>query len=142
MNFISQEKKDAIHTRINDLYDMCGSVSPIIYFIDALTKQFNSLVENDCKAFEIGLSDTERKMKLFYNKDGVSKLTADSDCFNHLMVYKVRNVNESEGRYFHHIELANLFIRTLMKKTGDTKYQLSKIFNGYSVCVDSPIFFT
>jgi len=138
MNLISQEKKTAIRTRINDLYTMCGSISPIIYFIDALTKEFNSIIGNNCKAFEARLSVIERRIELYYNKEGVWKSKAESEILNHLMVYAVRDRNELESRYFYHLELANLFIKNHPKNAN---YNLSKIYNGYSVVVNTPFFF-
>jgi hypothetical protein len=57
------------------------------------------------------------------------------------MIYKVQDAKESEGKYFFHIELANLFIRAAIKQTTDLKYFLHKIYNGYSVSISSPIFF-
>lgn len=141
MNFISEEKRDSIHNRINALYDTCGNLSPIIYFIEGLTNQFNSIVDNDCKAFEFHLKEAENRMQVYYNREGVTREIAESPAFNHLMLYKVQATKESEGKYFFHMELANLFIRATLKKTVDFKYSLNKIYNGYSVCITSPIFF-
>jgi hypothetical protein len=140
---ISEEKKNEVRTRINSLYEMCGNINPIIYYIESLTNQFNSIIDtNDCKAFEVTLAEAERNMLVYYNRNGVSRAVAESQAFNHLMVYKVRNSNESEGRYFFHIELANLFIRAAAKTRKDCKYHLKKVFNGFSVCVTSPLFFS
>ena len=142
ITLISEKKKNSIRTTNYRLYEVCGSLNPIIYYIDGLTNQFNSIIDsNDCKAFESKLTEAENKMLIYYNKDGVSKEVAESDAFNHLLVYKVRNTKESEGRYFFHIELANLFIRSAIKKSLDIKHQLSKIFNGYSSSVESLLFF-
>jgi hypothetical protein len=141
MNPITEEKKNSIHTRINALYEMCGNLSPIVYYIDGLTNQFNSIVGEDCKAFELHLEEAENRMEVYYNKAGVSRAVAESAAFNHLMVYKVQATKESEGKYFFHIELANLFIRAAVKQTTDFKYFLNKIYNGYSVSISSPIFF-
>lgn len=132
---INEEKRNSIRTRINALYETCGSVSPLIFFIQGLTKEFDSIVGNDCQIFEEKLADSEKNMEVYYNKNSV-RVNAD----NSRLVYAVRNINESEGRYFYHVELANLFIRDQIKKTADIKHHLSKIFNGYSVVVESPIF--
>jgi hypothetical protein len=140
MNFISDEKKNSIHSRINALYEMCGNLSPIVYFIDGLTNQFNSIVDNDCQAFESHLAEAENKMQVYYNREGVTREVAESAAFNHLLVYKVQETKGDEGRYFFHMELANLFIRAAVKR-ADFKYFLNKIYNGYSVGVSSPIFF-
>ena len=109
---------------------------------DNLTNQFNSIIStNDCTAFEKQLTQAENMMKVYYNREGVSREVAESEAFNHLLVYKVRDYKKSEGRYFFHVELANLFIRESIKKTLDFKYHLKKVFNGFPVSVDSPIFF-
>jgi hypothetical protein len=140
---ISEEKKNEIRTRINNLYEMCGNINPIIYYIENLTSQFNSIIDsNACKAFELTLAEAERNMLVYYNCQGVSKKVAESQAFNHLMVYEVCNSKESEDRYFFHIELANLFIRAAAKTRKDCKYHLKKVFNGFSVCVTSPLFFS
>jgi len=133
---MSEEKKAAVRTRINTLYETCGNISPLIYFIEGLTKEFNAIVGPDCKVFEERLDATEKEMEIYYNKNGV-RINADKS----RMVYLVRNTNESDGRYFYYVELANLYIRELMQKTTNAKYHLSKIFNGYAVVVESPVFF-
>lgn len=138
MSWISEEKKTAIRTRINNLYTTCGSISPIIYFIDALTKEFNSIIGNNSKAFEARLGVIERRIELYYNREGIDRAKAESDTLNHLMVYVVRNNNDVESRYFYHLELANLFIKDHPRNTD---YRLSKIYNGYSVEVKTPVFF-
>jgi len=134
-------KQDAIRTRINQLYETCGNISPIVYFINALTNEFNALIGKDSKAFEIKLSDAEKNIELFYNQEGVSKSIAESEALNHFIVYSVCNIKESEPRYFYHLELANLFIRNRSKSIKDVRFNLSKVFNGYSVAVNSPLFF-
>lgn len=142
MNSLTKKAtQNAIRTRINQLYETCGNISPIVYFINALTKEFNSLIENDSKAFEMKLSDVEKNIELFYNREGVSKSIAESEALNHLMVYSVCNIKESEARYFYHLELANIFIRDRLKLTKDVRFNLCKVFNGYSVVVTSPLFF-
>jgi hypothetical protein len=141
MNFISEEKKNSIHDRINALYEMCGNLSPIVYFIEGLTNQFNSIGNNDCQAFEVHLAEAENRMRVYYNREGVTRKVAESAAFNHLLVYQVQATIESEGRYFFHMELANLFIGAAVKKTTDFKYFLNKIYNGYSVGVSTPMFF-
>jgi hypothetical protein len=139
---ISEETKNSIMNRINALYELCGNINPIVYFIEGLTAQFNSIKgSNNCKAFEVRLREAENNMLVYYNRDGVSKDIAESIVFNHLILYKVQPINESEAKYFFHLELANLFIRASVKKTLDIKHHLSKIFNGYSVAVTSPLFF-
>ena len=140
-SLIHNVNQNTIRARINQLYETCGNISPIVYFINALTKEFNSLLENDSKAFEIKLSDAEKNIELFYNREGVSKSIAESDALNHLMVYSVCNIKESEARYFYHLELANIFIRDRLKSTKDVRFNLCKVFNGYSVVVTSPLFF-
>jgi hypothetical protein len=138
---ISEEKKNSIKNRINALYEMCGNLNPIIYFIDGLTNQFNSIIGgNNCKAFEATLGEAENNMLVYYNRDGVNKDVAESELYKHLLVYKVQPTNESESRYFFHLDLANLFIRAAISKTLDYKYRLNKIYNGYSVAVTSPLF--
>lgn len=134
-------KQDDIRIRINQLYEMCGNISPIVYFINALAKEFNALVGLDCKAFEVRLSNAEKNISLFYNRQGVSRSVAESEALNHLMVYSVRNIKDSEARYFYNLELANLFIRDLSKSSDEVRLNLSKVFNGYSVPVTSPLFF-
>jgi hypothetical protein len=137
----SEEKKKEVRNRIGSLYVMCSNLSPIAYFIDDLTTQFNSIIDGDYKVFDSRLLDAENRILSYYSKDGVTREVAESAAFNHLLVYKVRDANQSEGRYFFHIELANLFIRAAIKKTADFKYHLKKIYNGYSMCVTSPLFF-
>src|SRR3989337_3354795 len=136
---IAEEKKNSIKNRINALYEMCGNLNPIIYFIDGLTNQFKSILGTDCKAFEITLGEAENNMLVYYNRYGVNKDVAESELYNHLLVYKVQPTNESESRYFFHLDLANLFIRAAITKTLDYKYRLNKIYNGYSVAVTSPL---
>jgi hypothetical protein len=133
---MTAEKKSAVRTKINALYETCGNIRPLIYFIEGLTKEFNAIVGQDCKVFEARLAEVERVIDVYYNKDGV-RVNPDKS----RMVYSVRNANETEGRYFFYVELANLYIREQIKKTINAKYYLSKIFNGYSVIVESPIFF-
>jgi hypothetical protein len=139
---VPEEKKNSIKNRINALYEMCGNLNPIIYFIDGLTNQFKSIIGKDCKAFEITLGEAEDNMLVYYNRDGVNKDVAESKLYKHLLLYKVQPTNESESRYFFHLDLANLFIRSGISKTLDYKYRLNKIYNGYSVAVTSPLFLT
>src|SRR5687767_4638775 len=106
---ISEEKKNSIKNRINALYEMCGNLNPIVYFIEGLTNQFKSILGTDCKAFEITLREAENSILLYYNRDGVNKDIAESQSYKHLLVYKVQPTNECESRYFFHLDLANLF---------------------------------
>lgn len=135
------KRKNAIRTRINDLYEKCGNVSPIIYFIEALTKEFNGILGNNSNAFESKLRDAEETLDVYYNKNGVSRLTAESDLFNHFILYSVQDKNESEAHYFYHLELANLFITNTFKGKPFINYLLKKVYNGYSEAVTSPIFY-
>lgn len=137
-----EEQRENTNARIQALYELCGNISPLIHFIRGLESQFENIKEEDSLPFEQRLIRTEENLNLYYNKDGVSKEVAESDDYNHLIVYKVQNVNELEARYFYNIELANLFIGNLAKKIVDFKYHLSKVFDGYAVSVNSPMFFT
>jgi hypothetical protein len=133
---MSEEKKNEVQTKINALYEICGNISPLTYFIEGLTKEFNAIGELNYKVFEVRLAAIEREIEVYYNKDGI-RINGDVS----RMVYSVRHANESDGRCFYYIELANLYIREQVKKMINAKYYLSKIFNGYSVVVESPIFF-
>lgn len=123
-SLIHKVKENTTRARINKLYETCGNISPIVYFINALTKEFNDLMENDSQTFEIKLSDAEKNIELFYNREGVSKFIAELEALNHLMVYSVCNIKESEARYFYHLELANIFIRDRLKSTSDIRFSL------------------
>lgn len=131
----SDEKKAAVRTKINTLYETCGNISPLIDFIDGLIKEFDAIVGEDCEVFEARLAAIEREIEVYYNKNGV-RINADKS----RMVYAIRNSNEADGRYFYCVELANLYIREQIEKTIDIKHHLSKIFNGYSVIVETQLF--